>query len=141
MSAGLKKVFSSGGQGDMKDGLSMISDGLKSITEMADMFANSLKNIGELSWSETFGQIADGISSAMYIVNSTMQGAQAGSAFGPMGVPVGAALGLISSITDALVAGKAQAEKNATLTTEMMRNQYSAEKEVNRLYRKRYNQS
>ena len=70
--------------------------------------------------------------------NSTMQGAQAGSAFGPIGAAAGSALGPVSSITDALAAGKAQTEKNAGPTTEMIRQQYSGEKEANRLYRERY---
>ena len=63
------------------------------------------------------------------------------AAFGPAGAAAGAALGPVSSITGALAAGKAQAERNARLTAEMMRNQYSAEKEVNRLYRERYDWS
>ena len=108
MSAGLKKVFSSGGQADMEDGLSMISDGLKSVTAMTDMFAGSLRNIGELSGSEIFGQIADGISSVMDAANSTMQGAQAGAAFGPVGAAVGAALGLVSSITGKIAEAEAR---------------------------------
>ncbi|MDR0505448.1 MAG: tape measure protein [Dysgonamonadaceae bacterium] len=138
MAAGLKKVFSAGGQADLKTGLSMISEGLSSVTQMADMFSDSLKNIGELSGNEIFGQIADGISTVMDVANSTMQGAQAGAAFGPIGAAVGAALGLISSITDALAAGKAQAERNAKITAEMLQKAYIGEKEVNALYRERY---
>jgi len=141
MAAGLKKVFSAKGQSDLEEGLSMLSDGLRSVTEMSDLFCDSLHNIGELSGSEMFTQLADGISSVMDAANKTMQGAQAGAAFGPIGAAVGAALGLVSSITGALAAGKAQAEKNAKLTAEMMRNQYTAEKEVNRLYRERYDWS
>jgi tape measure domain-containing protein len=141
MSAGLKMAFSVGGQDELEGGLTMIADGLKSVTEMGGLFADSLRNIGELSGSDMFTQLADGLSSVMDVANSTMQGAQAGAAFGPVGAAVGAALGFVSSITNALAAGKAQAEKNAKLTTEMIRLQYVGEKEVNRLYRERYDWS
>jgi tape measure domain-containing protein len=139
MSNGLKKVFSSGSnQKNLKDGLSLISDGLQSATKMGDMFADSLRNIGELSGNETFGQIADGISSVMDAANKTMEGAQAGAAFGPVGAAIGAALGLVSSITGALAAGREQARRNAELTKQMINQQFIGEKDVNRLYRERY---
>lgn len=141
MSAGLKKVFSSKEQSDLEDGLSMLSDGLRSVTEMSDLFCDSLRNIGELSGNETFTQLAGGISSVMDAANKTMQGAQAGAAFGPVGAAVGAALGLVSSITGALAAGREQARRNAELTNQMLQQAFVGEKEVNALYRERYDWS
>ncbi|GHV10304.1 hypothetical protein FACS1894162_3680 [Bacteroidia bacterium] len=142
MALGLKKVFSAGGdQKKLKEGLGAISDGLQSVTTMGNMFADSLRNIGKLSGSDTFSQLAEGISSVMDAANSTMQGAQAGAAFGPIGAAVGAALGLVSSITSALVAGREQAKRNAELTQQMINQQFVGEKEINALYRERYDWS
>jgi len=141
MSAGLKKMFSAKGQSELNAGLSMLSSGLKSVTEMSDLFSDSLRNIGKLSGSGIFTQLADGISSVMDAANKTMQGAQAGAAFGPIGAAVGAALGLVSSITGALAAGREQARINAELTRQILQQSYIGEKEINRLYRERYDWS
>lgn len=100
MSAGLKKVFNSKDDTDkLRQGLEEIADGLSSVTELGGMFADTLRNIG--GEDSSLGKVADGMSQVMDVANSTMQGAQAGAAFGPWGAAIGAAIGLASSLADA----------------------------------------
>ena len=93
MSAGLQKIFDSKGQNDLKSGLDTLADGLRSVTEAGNLFADSLRNIGELAGSDIFSSIADGLSQVMNVADSTMRGARAGAAFGPVGAAIGAGLG------------------------------------------------
>lgn len=138
MSAGLKKVFSASGQADLQAGLDMVSSGLSSVTEMGNMFADSLRNIADMSGNDTFSSIADGISQVMDVANGTMQGAQAGAAFGPVGAAVGAALGLVSSVTKIFAENKKHREELKKQIAENNEKAYFGEFEVNRLYRERY---
>ena len=99
MSSGFKKIFSEGKDNPKKltEGLNDVSSGLSSVTVLGEMFAETLRNIG--GEESQLSKIADGISDVMEVANSTMQGAQAGAAFGPWGAAIGAAVGLASSLS------------------------------------------
>ncbi|GAB6394616.1 MAG: hypothetical protein MdMp024_0928 [Bacteroidales bacterium] len=140
MAKALKTLFNTKTNAtDFKKSLDNLASGLQDVTTLGNLFADSLRDIGELSGSEIFGDIAEGLSSVLDIAGSAMEGAQAGASLGgPVGAAVGAALGVVKSITSMLVAGKEQAEKNRQLTATMHREIFAGEVEVNRLYRERY---
>lgn len=138
MQSGLQKIFSSSGKTDIETGLSLLSEGLSSVIKMADLFSDSLRNIGELAGNDTFSAIADGISNVMDVAGSVMGGAQAGAAFGPVGAAVGAALGLISSVTKIFAENKKHREELKKQIQENNELAYFGELEVNRLWRDRY---
>lgn len=49
MAAGLRQVLGSGGQSELKEGLDKMADGLRDVTALTGLFADSLRNIGEAS--------------------------------------------------------------------------------------------
>ncbi|MDR0207346.1 MAG: hypothetical protein LBI45_08850 [Bacteroidales bacterium] len=139
MSAGLKKIFSSkGNKNELKTGLDLLSDGLRDVTTMGNLFADSLRSIGELSGSDIFSSIAEGLSNVMDVANSAMQGAQTGAAFGPAGAAIGATLGMVSSITKIFSDNKKHREELKKQIAENQMQAYLGEFDINRLYRERY---
>ena len=139
MGNGLKKVFDSGDNNKkLKEGLNEVSSGLSDITTLANMFANALKNIGELSGSDIFGDIADGLGDVLEVADSVMSGAQAGSSFGTAGAIVGAVIGLVSSVTNIFNRNKKQREEVKRQLKENQLQEYLGTIEINQLWRERY---
>ncbi len=77
---------------------SRVQNKIQSATQLLGLFSDTLRSIGELSGNQLFGDIADGIKDITDLASGTMQGAQAGMAFGPVGAAVGAGLGLVTGI-------------------------------------------
>jgi hypothetical protein len=101
MANGFKKVANSGNDvKQLNEGLSLISEGFSSVTVLGGMFADTLRNIG--GEGSSLAAVADGLNQVMDVANATMQGAQAGAAFGTIGAAVGAGLGLASSLSKIL---------------------------------------
>lgn len=96
---GFKDLFDT--EGDMnnfKESLSSISAGVGEIMGAIGFVSDSLASMGEALGSEGLIKAADAINSALNVADQTMQGAQAGAAFGPWGAAIGAAVGLASSL-------------------------------------------
>lgn len=96
---GFKDLFDT--EGDMnnfKESLSSISAGVGEILGAIGFVSDSLASMGEALGSEGLMKAADAINSALNVADQTMQGAQAGAAFGPWGAAIGAAVGLASSL-------------------------------------------
>ncbi|MCL1937588.1 MAG: tape measure protein [Candidatus Azobacteroides sp.] len=145
MSAGLQKIFNPKDEDACNDaiknideGLGLLFEGFRDATAMGNLFADSLRNIGELSGGGIFSSIADGLSQVMEVGNSAMQGAQAGAAFGPAGAAVGAALGFVSSVTGIFSENKKHREELKKQIADNQMQAYLGELEINRLYRERY---
>lgn len=80
---------------EWEDGLQKILSGVQSITQAVSFMSDAMSNIGA-------DGLATGLSEAANVLNSTMQGAQAGAAFGPWGAAAGAALGAVTSLAGAI---------------------------------------
>lgn len=79
--------------------LARVQSKIQAASELANMFADSLRAIGELSGDELFGDIANGIADVTEITDKTMSGAATGFMLGgPVGAAIGAGLGLVSGI-------------------------------------------
>lgn len=61
--------------------------------------SDALATMGDALGSDVLAGAAEALGDIQGVMNSTMQGAQAGAAFGPWGAAAGAALGAISSLT------------------------------------------
>ncbi len=86
------------GQEELEQSITEINKKVQSAIALTNMFADSLRSIAELTGSSFLGDVADGFSNIADVAGSTMQGAQAGMAFGPAGAAIGAGLGLVSSV-------------------------------------------
>ena len=93
---GLDKIFKN--KPDTKkfqEGLAQIMEGVQSITQAVSFMSDALSNVG-------MDGLASGVSEAANVLNSTMQGAQAGAAFGSWGAAAGAAVGAVTSLAGAI---------------------------------------
>lgn len=100
---GFSDLFKSGNDPKkFQNALAKITEGIQSVIQVATFLQNSLSQLGEAFGSDTLGDIAQGIGTALEAVNGAMSGAQAGAAFGPWGAAAGAAIGLVSSLGSAL---------------------------------------
>lgn len=100
---GLQDLFNSGNDSKkLKQALSDIQSGLNEITQVGSFLSDTFSNLGDAFRSDALSGIADGINVAMDSLNSAMQGAQAGSLFGPIGAAAGAAVGMVSSLASAI---------------------------------------
>jgi TP901 family phage tail tape measure protein len=100
---GFSDLFKSGNDPKkFQAALAKITEGMQSVIQVATFLQNSLSQLGEAFGSDTLGDIAQGIGTALEAVNGAMSGAQAGAAFGPWGAAAGAAIGLVSSLGSAL---------------------------------------
>jgi len=100
---GLKALFIKDiSTSDFNEALEQISNGVGKVTNAVGFLSDSLSMISDAFGGNFLGGIAEGLNIAMDAVNSTMQGAQAGAAFGPWGAAAGAAIGLVSSLTSSL---------------------------------------
>lgn len=100
---GLKKVFNTGSDTKkLEEGLSDVLAGMTDIMRVGSFLSDTFSSLGDAFGNDTLSGIADGINMAMDAVNSTMQGAQAGSAFGPWGAAAGAAIGFATSLATSI---------------------------------------
>lgn len=100
---GLKKIFMSGDDTKkLKESLFDIQEGMNEIMQVGSFLSDTFSSLGDAFGNDTFTDIADGINVAMDAANSAMQGAQAGSAFGPWGAAAGAAIVLVSSLASSI---------------------------------------
>ena len=96
---GFKELFSSKkGTEAFEKALDKVSNGVNAISNAFGFISDSLGSMGEALGNEGLQKAADGINSAMNVMGQTMQGAEAGSAFGPWGAAIGAVLGLATSL-------------------------------------------
>ena len=103
VSDGLKKVFNTGSDTKkLEEGLSDVLAGMTDIMRVGSFLSDTFSSLGDAFGNDTLSGIADGINMAMDAVNSTMQGAQAGSAFGPWGAAAGAAIGFATSLATSI---------------------------------------
>lgn len=102
-SDGIKDIFKAGDNTKaFQKALGKISDGMQTVSQAAGFLQNSLGQLGEAFGSDMLGDIANGIGTAMDVMDSAMKGAQAGAVFGPWGAAAGAAIGLVSSLGSAI---------------------------------------
>ena len=135
----LQKLFSGDlNEEQLKQVLGEIGDKIQSVTQLAGMFADTLKDIGELADSDALSSIADGLSQVLDVAGSVMSGVQAGSSFGPVGAIVGGVLGLASSVTGILANNKKHREELRKQIQDNQTAAYLGELELNQLYRERY---
>ncbi|WP_298113798.1 tape measure protein [uncultured Bacteroides sp.] len=100
---GIKDFFNAGNDSKkLKQALSDIQSGMNDILQVCSFLENTFSSLGDAFGSETFTGISEGIGVAMDAMNSTLQGAQAGSMFGPIGASAGAAIGLVSSLASSI---------------------------------------
>ena len=100
---GLNKMFSkNSSKSEFLSGLSIIEEAINEITGALGFLSNSLAQMGDALGNSTMSDISEGLNVAIDAANSTMEGAKAGSAFGPVGAVAGAAIGLVSSLTTSL---------------------------------------
>ena len=100
---GLKDFFNSDGDSKkLKESLSKINEGVNEVMGSVQFLSGVFSNLSESFGGGVFEGIADGLNIAMDAVNSAMQGAQAGAAFGPIGAAAGAAIGVVSSLAGAI---------------------------------------
>lgn len=92
---GIDKCFNTDNLEDFDKGLALISQGVSDITGALNVVSGALKSLG----AEGVANVLDEVSN---VLNTTMQGAQAGSAFGKIGAAIGGAIGLIGSLGGAL---------------------------------------
>lgn len=103
LGTGLKEVFKAGNDPKkLENALGKVREGMQDVTQAGGFLKDSLAQLGEAFGSDTMGDIAEGIGIAMDAMDSTMQGAEAGAAFGPWGAAAGAAIGLVSSLGSAI---------------------------------------
>ena len=102
VSNGLKKVFTSENDAKkLKEGLAEIGEGMNEIMQAGQSLSDTFSKLGD-SFDGVFGGIAEGFSVAMDTVSSAMNGAKAGSMFGPIGASAGAAIGVVTSLAGAI---------------------------------------
>lgn len=140
MGTSLKNIFSGTLTPDkFGEELQRLNSDFQAVSTIINMFGDSLRNIGELSGSDIFGDIADGLSNVLDIANQAISGATAGFAVGgPVGAAIGAGIGILSSITGIFAKAKQHREVLKKELQESQMESYLGELEVNALYRERY---
>lgn len=112
---GIKEFINAGdGTEAFGDSLAKIKSGLGEITSAAGFLSESFSSVGDALGVGWMTDAANGIDSALNVVDTTMKGAEIGASFGPIGAAAGAAIGLVSSLTTEI--GKAHdAAKQKTI--------------------------
>jgi hypothetical protein len=99
ISEGFKELFESQkGTQAFENAFSKISSGFSDVSNAFGFVSDSLGSMGEALGNEGLTKAAEGINSALNVAGQTMEGAQAGAAFGPWGAAIGAVVGLASSL-------------------------------------------
>lgn len=98
-SAGLKDIFAAGDNGTkLQKGLENVGGAVSKASAVVSVLSSAFESIANGSGNEAMKSVADGLGVAMDAMGSAMEGAQAGSAFGPWGAAAGAAIGLVTSL-------------------------------------------
>jgi tape measure domain-containing protein len=147
--AGFRDVFNSGGDTKkLREGFGKIETGLSSAIDFGKEFADVLREIAFEGGA--LAGVAETLSGVLGVLNNTLQeagkgaqvGAQAGGGWGALiGAVAGAGKGFLTSIYSLKMAGWQQEYRSEVLIAEMQRKLYTAEKEINRMYRERYDWS
>lgn len=112
IAAGFKKMFSAANDTKaFQEGLEMLQAGVGKYTEAAGFISDSLSSMGEALGNEGMTNASAGIDSALNVVDSTMQGLEVGSAFGPWGAAIGAVVGLATSLVTEISKAKDAAKQ------------------------------
>lgn len=103
MASGLKKIVSEGSNlSKLDEGLKTLQEGVNEVTAVLNFLEDSFSSLGDAFGSETLSSIGEGLGMVTDALGSTMQGAQAGAAFGPWGAAAGAAIGLATSLATSI---------------------------------------
>lgn len=96
-------LFKNGAKGDnLTETTQALNSDIGAVMQSVGFLADSFAKLGDALGNDTFSAISEGLNVAMDAVNSTMQGAQAGAAFGPWGAAAGAAIGLATSLATSI---------------------------------------
>ena len=110
-----KTLFDSdASQDEFEQSFNEVNAKISSAIALTRMFADTLSDIAELTGSDGLGEVAESFSAIADVASSTLQGAQAGAAFGPAGSAIGAGLGLVSSVVGKIAAAE-KAHREALL--------------------------
>lgn len=104
---GFKDLFSaSGDKNKLNAAFEMIKEGVGEVSDAVGFISDSLASMGESLGNEGMSKAAEGINSALNVASQTMAGAEAGKAFGPWGMAIGAVVGMASSLVTELSKAK-----------------------------------
>lgn len=96
---GFKDLFNAAGdKNKLNEAFAVIQQGVNELTGAIGFASEALSNMADATGSKWMKAASQGIDSAMSVVNQTMAGAEAGKAFGPWGMAIGAVVGLASSL-------------------------------------------
>lgn len=99
MGAAIRGILSGDFKGAaLKEAIKTIQEGISDISQAGNFLSETFSNLGETFNNEALSGIGEGLGSVMNVVDSTLQGAEALSGFGPVGQGIGAAIGLVSSL-------------------------------------------
>lgn len=99
----LEKIFErKGSDNELEGWLNDLNGEVGKVMQSVSFLSNSLSMLGDAFGSDVLSGAAESLNVAMDAVNSTMQGAQAGSLFGPIGAAAGAAVGLVTSLASSI---------------------------------------
>ncbi len=104
---GFKELFNAAGdKNKISEAFAVIQQGVNELTGAIGFASDALSDMAEATGSKWMEKASEGIDSAMNVVNQTMAGADAGKAFGPWGMAIGAAVGLASSLVTEITKAK-----------------------------------
>ena len=104
---GFKDLFNAAGdKNKLNEAFAVIQQGVNELTGAIGFASDALANMADATGSKWMEKASEGIDNAMNVVNQTMAGADAGKAFGPWGMAIGAAVGLASSLVTEITKAK-----------------------------------
>lgn len=104
---GFKELFNAAGdKNKISEAFAVIQQGVNELTGAIGFASDALSDMADATGSKWMEKASEGIDSAINVVNQTMAGADAGKAFGPWGMAIGAAVGLASSLVTEITKAK-----------------------------------
>lgn len=104
---GFKDMFNAAGdKNKLNAAFEMIKEGVGEVSDAIGFVSDSLASMGDALGNEGLSKAAEGINSALNVASQTMAGAEAGKAFGPWGMAIGAVVGMASSLVTELSKAK-----------------------------------
>lgn len=97
----LVDIFNGKDKNKLTTQIQQLNNEIGTVLNSVSFLSNTFSNLGD-AFGEPFTKIAEGFNVAFDAINSTMQGAQAGSLFGPIGASAGAAIGLVTSLASSI---------------------------------------
>ncbi|GIM60094.1 hypothetical protein CAPN008_01440 [Capnocytophaga canis] len=97
LGANIKEAFNAKNPEAFQQAIGKVGGKVQSVMQMTGMFANAISEIGEATGDTSLKEFAEDLQNLMDVTNATMQGVQAGAAFGPAGAIIGGTLGFITS--------------------------------------------